>query len=131
MTRRGEIDHAFKASRVEDILSVLDRNAGAGCAHAEWAAAAAATIRAKSPLSLEIALTQMGCGKTLNFNECMTTEFRIVSRLVHGHDFYEGVRALIIDKDNAARWQPPTLADVTQADVDRHFAPLTHELELP
>ena len=62
----------------------------------------------------------------------MQTEFRIVSRVIHGHDFYEGVRAVIVDKDNAPRWQPATLAEVTRAEVDRHFASLgSQELVLP
>ena len=66
------------------------------------------------------------------FDACMQTEFRIVSRIIHGHDFYEGVRAVIVDKDNAPRWQPATLAEVTDADVERHFAPLGRdELVLP
>jgi enoyl-CoA hydratase len=54
----------------------------------------------------------------------MRTEFRIVSRIVEGHDFYEGVRAVIVDKDNEPRWQPAELAEVGDADVERHFAPL-------
>jgi enoyl-CoA hydratase len=54
----------------------------------------------------------------------MQTEFRIVSRIIHGEDFYEGVRAVIVDKDNAPSWQPAALDAVTQADIDRHFAPL-------
>jgi enoyl-CoA hydratase len=54
----------------------------------------------------------------------MQTEFRIVSRIIHGHDFYEGVRAVIVDKDNAPHWRPATLAEVSDAEVERHFAPL-------
>mgnify|MGYP003693856717 CR=1 FL=1 len=54
----------------------------------------------------------------------MRMEFRIVSRVIHGHDFYEGVRAVIVDKDYNPRWQPPTLPDVDEAEVERHFAPL-------
>jgi enoyl-CoA hydratase len=61
----------------------------------------------------------------------MKAEFRIVSRLVYGHDFYEGIRAVIIDKDNAPRWRPATLDGVSEAEVERHFAPLAEELELP
>ena len=62
----------------------------------------------------------------------MRAEFRIVSRIIHGHDFYEGVRAVIVDKDNAPRWQPATLAEVSEAEVERHFAPLgADELVLP
>jgi enoyl-CoA hydratase len=55
-----------------------------------------------------------------------------VSRVIHGHDFYEGVRAVIVDKDNKPRWRPPTLADVGEAEVEHHFAPLANsELALP
>ena len=80
---------------------------------------------------LKIVLEQVRRGPTLDFTECMRTEFRIVSRVVRGHDLYEGVRAVIVDKDQAPRWQPPTLAAVSAAEVERHFAPLADELELP
>jgi enoyl-CoA hydratase len=91
-----------------------------------------ATIRTKSPLSLKIALAQVRRGKRLDFETCMRTEFRIVSRIVEGHDFYEGVRAVIVDKDNEPHWQPAELAEVGDADVERHFAPLGDaELVLP
>jgi len=81
---------------------------------------------------LKIALAQVRRGRDWSFEDCMRAEFRIVSRIVHGHDFYEGVRAVIVDKDNAPRWQPATLGEVTDADVERHFAPLgADELVLP
>ena len=54
----------------------------------------------------------------------MRCEFRIVSRIVKGHEFYEGVRAVIVDKDNTPRWKPDTLAEVSDAEVERYFAPL-------
>jgi enoyl-CoA hydratase len=60
----------------------------------------------------------------------MRAEFRIVSRVVYGHDFYEGVRALIIEKDDQPRWQPGALREVGAHDIERHFAPLEHELQL-
>ena len=104
---------------------------GRGGADAAFASAAAALMRTKSPTSLKIALAQMRRGATLDFAECMRTEFRIVSRVVRGHDLYEGVRAVIVDKDQAPRWQPPTLEAVSDAEVERHFAPLASELELP
>jgi enoyl-CoA hydratase len=50
---------------------------------------------------------------------------------VQEHDLYEGIRAVIVDKDQAPRWQPPTIAAVSAAEVERHFAPLARELELP
>ncbi len=124
VSRRAGIDRLFKGDRVEDILSALDREANAAGADAAFAAATAATIWTKSPTSLKIALEQMRVGRELAFDACMQTEFRIVSRIIHGHDFYEGVRAVIVDKDNAPRWLPATLAEVTRAEVERHFAPL-------
>jgi enoyl-CoA hydratase len=127
--RRGAIDRLFKGDRVENILAALD----AERADSEFATATAATIRVKSPTSLKLALAQMRAGATLSFQGCMQTEFRIVSRVIHGHDFYEGVRAVIVDKDNAPKWRPTTLADVSDAEIARHFAPLPdgHEWMAP
>lgn len=130
--RRPAIDRLFAADRVEDILRTLDREAESHGADAGFASATAALIRAKSPTSLKIALAQVRRGKHLSFSECMRTEFRIVCRVAYGHDFYEGVRAAIIDKDQQPAWRPPTLAGVSDAEVERHFAPLASaELDLP
>jgi len=60
----------------------------------------------------------------------MRTEFRIVSRVLHGHDFYEGIRAVVVDKDNAPRWNPATLEEANEALVARHFAALSGDQEL-
>ena len=126
---RGAIDRLFKGDRVENILAALD----AERTDSEFATATAATIRMKSPTSLKLALAQMRAGATLSFQGCMQTEFRIVSRVIHGHDFYEGVRAVIVDKDNAPKWRPAALTDVPDAEIARHFAPLPdgHEWVAP
>lgn len=129
--RRGAIDRLFAGDSVEDILDALDREAASNGGDAEWAGKTAATIRAKSPLSLKLALAQVRRGAGLDFETCMRTEFRIVSRVIHGHDFYEGVRAVIVNKDNKPHWQPATLAAVSEAEVARHFALLADELKLP
>ncbi|ALK08621.1 enoyl-CoA hydratase/isomerase family protein [Blastochloris viridis] len=113
----------FAGDSVEDILARLDL---AGAPGPELAAA----IRTKSPTSLKIAFAQMQRGGALSFAEAMRTEYRIVTRVARGHDFYEGVRALIVDKDNAPRWSPATLDAVPPADIERHFAPLDDELPL-
>ena len=132
LARRATIDRLFAGAGVEDILDALDREAASGSTDAEWAARTAATMRTKSPLSLKIALAQVRRGKDWDFKTCMLAEFRIVSRVIKAHDFYEGVRAVIIDKDNAPRWQPATLREVNDAEVERHFAPLgAGELALP
>jgi len=130
--RRTTIDRLFAGDMVENILAALDREAASGRADAEWAQKTAAAMRTKSPLSLKLALAQVRRGKSWDFGTCMRMEFRIVSRVIHGHDFYEGVRAVIIDKDNQPRWQPATLPDIGEAEVERHFAPLEgSELVLP
>jgi len=130
--RRAAVDRLFAGARVEDILADLDREAVSRGEHAGFAGATAALIRAKSPTSLKIALAQVRGGKAWSFTDCMRAEFRIVSRIIHGHDFYEGVRAVIIDKDQKPAWQPARLADVQEGEVERHFAPLdSTELELP
>jgi enoyl-CoA hydratase len=122
--RRAAIDRLFAGDMVENILAELDREATSDGTDAEWAQKTAAVIRTKSPLSLKLALAQVRRGKSWDFDTCMRMEFRIVSRIIHGHDFYEGVRAVIVDKDNKPRWRPAALPDVERAEVERHFAPL-------
>jgi len=131
VARRDVIDRLFLFNRIEDILAALDAEASQNGTDAAFALTTAALIRTKSPTSLKVALAQLRRGATLDFAECMRTEFRIVSRIVRGHDFYEGVRAVIVDKDQAPRWQPATLDAVGAAEVERHFAPLASELDLP
>jgi enoyl-CoA hydratase len=124
------IERLLAGPCMEDILTVLDREGTSG-PDGPFAAAMAALMRTKSPTSLKIALAQMRRGRALDFTECMRTEFRIVSRVMRGHDVYEGIRAVIIDKDQKPRWEPASLQAVTAAEVERHFAPLPRELELP
>ena len=126
----GLIDRCFAADRIEDILAALDTLATISDVEGDFARAAGATIRTKSPTSLRLALAQMRRGGDWTFAQAMRAEFRIVSRVLHDHDFYEGVRALIVDKDNTPRWQPAALVDVTDAEIERHFAPLPRELPL-
>jgi enoyl-CoA hydratase len=131
-TRRATIDRLFTGDRVEDILAALDREGAEGGADAEFAGKTAAVMRTKSPTSLKLALAQVRAGQELTFDACMRTEFRIVSRIIHGHDFYEGVRAVIVDKDNVPKWRPATLAEVAREEIERYFAPLGKgELDLP
>jgi enoyl-CoA hydratase len=129
--RRPVIDRLFARDSVEAILGALDSESASSGADAEWAGEVAATIRAKAPLSLKIALAQMRRGRDWSFEDCMRAEFRIVSRVAYGDDFYEGIRAVIIDKDNRPRWRPAALGEVTAESVERHFAPLEAEFALP
>jgi enoyl-CoA hydratase len=131
IAHRRAIDRIFAAASIEQILALLEAEAATASSHARWAAEVATAVRSKAPLSLKIALSQMRRGRGYSFEKCMQAEFRVVSRVAYGHDFYEGIRAVIIDKDNRPQWRPATLAEVTAASVERHFAPLESELVLP
>ncbi len=63
-------------------------------------------------------------GAALDFESCQRMEYRIMARMMEGPDFYEGVRAALIDKDQRPRWRPDGLGKVTDGDLDRFFAPL-------
>lgn len=126
------IDRAFEGEDIETILDNLAREAKRGGEQGEFAQKQIDTIRTKSPLSVRIALEQMRRGGDMTFNECMRTEYRIVNRVARGHDFYEGVRAIVVDKDNKPEWSPASEAD--RATVLGHFEPVQppqKELELP
>jgi enoyl-CoA hydratase len=129
--RRAAIDRIFAAPGVEDIVAALEAEAVSGSENATWAGALAKAIAGKAPRSLKLALAQMRRGRDWSFEDCMRAEWRIVSRVAYGEDFYEGIRAVIIDKDNRPRWRPATLAEITDAEVERHFARVEDELVLP
>ncbi|ACL62305.1 enoyl-CoA hydratase/isomerase family protein [Methylobacterium nodulans] len=121
---RALIDACFSAESVAAVLARLDAAAAQG---SDFAARTAATIRTRSPTSLAVAFAQMRRGGSMSFPEAMLTEYRIVTRILQGHDFYEGVRAVIIDKHGAPRWQPDSLDAVAPAAVEAYFAPLPDE----
>jgi enoyl-CoA hydratase len=122
---RDIVDRCFAAPDALAILAGLDREAAAG---STFAAETAATIRSRSPNSVAIALEQIRRGSSLSFPEAMRLEFRIASRIPQTPDFFEGVRAVVIDKDQKPRWSPATLEAVTPDDTARYFAPLPDEL---
>ena len=128
LVAEGEwIAAAFERLDAEAIRLGVERAAGQGSALAQQALAALAQ---KSPTSQAIALRQMEIGAALSFEAAMAVEYRIVSRICRGHDFYEGVRAVIIDKDNAPHWRPAPGEKLDAAAVDAYFAPLPEAEEL-
>jgi enoyl-CoA hydratase len=127
MTERPLIDRCCSAPTLTAIVRQFEHAAATG---SSFAASAVAALAAKSPTSLQIALRQMQIGATLDFDEALRTEYRIVSRLCRGRDFSEGIRAVIIDKDNRPKWQPASLAGVDEDMIQRHFAPLDQDLSL-
>ncbi|KQP59314.1 enoyl-CoA hydratase/isomerase family protein [Methylobacterium sp. Leaf112] len=120
VVERALIDACFGAPSVADILARLD---GAAAQGSTFAADTAALLRSRSPTSLCIAHAQMRRGATLSFAECIAAETRLAAFLMHGHDFFEGVRAALIDKDGAPAWQPASLDAVDHAAIARAFDP--------
>ena len=102
---RDGIDYLFSQNQVEDILSLLDEGDA-------WAVEQAATIRRMSPTSLKLTLHGLRAGQGASIEQALKLEYRMVSAIKSGHDFYEGVRAQLIDKDRAPKWSPATLEDV-------------------
>ncbi|HZZ24233.1 MAG TPA: enoyl-CoA hydratase/isomerase family protein [Roseiarcus sp.] len=126
LTGEGEaIEACFSGPDRTAILEALREAETQGRA---FAAPAQAAMLEKSPTSQAIALKQMALGATIDFDEALRMDYRIVSRICVGHDFYEGVRALIVDKDNRPRWNPPP----SRVEIDAYFAHLgDRELEFP
>lgn len=121
---QDEIDRIFGADTLEEILTRLK------AAGTEWADEQLRVMGTKSPQTMKVALRQLRLGgKMESFAENMTMEYRIGARVVQRHDFIEGVRAVIVDKDNAPRWNPPSAEGVTEAMLDEIFAPLPSDQE--
>jgi enoyl-CoA hydratase len=121
---RPEIDRCFAGDSVEKILDALAAEAKAGGAQADWAADTHAGLLTKSPTSLKITLRQLLIGRDYDLDAALALEYRLTQHVMAGHDFYEGVRAMLIDKDQKPRWRPATLAEVGDDMVDSFFAPL-------
>jgi enoyl-CoA hydratase len=119
---RGAIDRHFLKNSAEDVLASLKADPS------DWAQKQAVIMAQKSPTSLKICHRQLRDGLTLDFNACMKLEWRIVNRIFTGHDFFEGTRAVVIDKDMAPKWNPATLKAVSNAQIDAYFEPLPDEL---
>jgi enoyl-CoA hydratase len=118
--RRTLIDFCFAHDSVDSILAALD-------AHSDpWAADTAKLIRVKSPSATLIAFEQIRRGRNLDFDACMRMEFRLSQVIAPAPDFIEGIRAVIVDKDNAPVWQPADAGllgafDMVPADGDLSF----------
>ncbi|MDW3207248.1 MAG: enoyl-CoA hydratase/isomerase family protein [Alphaproteobacteria bacterium] len=115
-TIRADLDRLFAGDDLEEIVARLSADTG------EFAAKAAALLDGKSPTMLKVSLKQLRLGAMQDFDANMVMEYRIVRRALQpGADFHEGVRALLIDKDKAPKWNPARLEDVSDAMVHSHF----------
>ena len=119
---RDGIDYLFSQNQVEDILSLLDEGDA-------WAVEQAATIRRMSPTSLKLTLHGLRAGRSARIEQALKLEYRMVSAIKSGHDFYEGVRAQLIDKDRSPKWSPAALEDVDIAPylVEPEWSDLTFD----
>ena len=120
---REAIDRLFDKASVEEIVAGLRADAN------EWPQAQLKVLARNSPTSMKITHRQIRASVGMEFEPIMTMEYRISQGCMRGHDFFEGVRALIVEKDNAPKWRPARLEDVTPAMVEAHFAPVANDLE--
>jgi enoyl-CoA hydratase len=122
--RRAAIDRCFAANTVEAILDALAREAASGGQDADWAAQTQTGLLTKSPTSLKVTLRQLVMGQGYDIEAALALEYRLTQHFMAGHDFYEGVRAALVDKDQKPQWRPATLDEVTDDIVDAYFASL-------
>ncbi len=111
---RDGIDFHFGHDTVEAILASLEEGDG-------WAQDQAAMIRKMSPTSCKLTLAGLRAGRDATIEHALVNEYRMVCEIRNGHDFFEGVRAQLIDKDRKPLWSPETLAGVSDDDVARHL----------
>ncbi len=113
--KRDVIDPSFQSDCVEAIFQRIQLDP------APWCQELALSLQQKSPLSLKVSLEQLRRGKTLALDACLQMEYRLAQHFVADKDFYEGVRAQIIDKDKTPEWKPTTLAAVSNEAVQAYF----------
>merc|ERR1719270_1471507 len=119
------IDQCFTKSSVEEILQSLDDLDNA------WSKKTKDQFKHFSPTSVKISFEQLKRGKELSsLKECLEMEYRLACRCCDDNDFYEGIRALLIDKDKNPQWKPDSLEKVTPEIVERYFSPLSDDREL-
>ncbi len=118
------INRCFSATSVEAILARLAAEGSV------WANDTAELIGTKSPTSLKVSFRQLRTGPTLKrFEDAMAMEYRIADRCFRGHDLFEGIRAVDIDKDPAPKRLPPDMAGLSETVVDEYLAHATDEPE--
>ncbi|RKG53805.1 enoyl-CoA hydratase/isomerase family protein [Corallococcus sp. AB011P] len=124
--RAEVIDRCFQGDRVEDMLAALEREG------TPWAEETRATLLRMSPTSLRVTLRQLRIGRGQDYDATARMEYRLSQALTQRPDFQEGIRAVLVDKDQKPRWSPATLAEVSDAEVEACFAPRPgDEMELP
>ena len=111
----SEINDCFKYDTVEEVIKAIEKN------DASWAKESLNSIYKMSPTSIKITFKQLKMAKKMSLSEDLTMEYRMSQGCMRGHDFYEGVRAVLIDKDHKPKWNPKNLEDVSEDMVLEHF----------
>lgn len=119
---RADIDRHFSHDSIAKIIDSLTNDGS------EWAQKMLSTLAAKSPTSLLVTHRQLTLGADLDFEQAMQLEFRLVNMVAKGNDFFEGTRAVVIDKDMQPKWQPASLSEISPQQIDKWFEPLAQEL---
>ena len=113
------IGRHFGYETLDDIVADLQT---AATGQDDFAKASLATLLTRSPTSLKVTFRAIKAGAMLSMDECMEMEYRVLRRMLEGHDLYEGIRAALIDKGSTPTWRPSSLDDVSEAVVDGYFA---------
>ncbi|KAM2925252.1 hypothetical protein FF1_042787 [Malus domestica] len=129
------IDRCFSHDTIEEITDALEKEAADS--YDEWCKTVLKKIKEASPLSLIVSLRSIREGRFQSLDQCLAREYRISLAAISNRvssDFSEGVRARLVDKDFAPKWNPPSFKDVSKDMVDCYFSPLPEvepELKLP
>ena len=118
---RPAIDLHFGKPTVEAILASLEGESRPE--FRDWAARTREALARRSPTMLAVTLEQLKRGATLSLADCFRMELNLIHGCFDQGDFVEGIRAVLVEKDNRPRWSPASLAEVTREAVDRFFAP--------
>jgi enoyl-CoA hydratase/carnithine racemase len=113
------IDAHFSKDSVGDILSSLEAESRG--AYLSWAQETAKLLRSRSPTLLSVTLRQLQRGASMSLADCFRMELGMAAYAFEQGDFLEGVRAVLIDKDNTPRWRPSRIEDVTESMIDAFF----------
>ena len=113
-----DIDRVFAGTSVEAIVANLEKES------ADWAKTVLIAIKRAAPLSLKLTFRQLALGRGMSVGQALTLEYRMTQHVMQGHDFFEGIRAALVDKDQNPSWQHASLAEVSEQEVDGYFAGL-------
>nr|XP_054492199.1 3-hydroxyisobutyryl-CoA hydrolase, mitochondrial isoform X1 [Agelaius phoeniceus] len=116
-----KINSLFSANSMEEIVKKLKQDGS------PFAMKQLETINKMSPTSLKLTLRQLREGASMSLQEVLRMEYRLSQACMKGHDFYEGVRAVLIDKDQSPKWKPAALEEVSDEFVDNCFKPLGND----